>query len=293
VAQQSYPNIEIIVIDDHSSDGTGEIVRGFHTSRPILYVRNKANLGAAKSRNIGIETARGTLIGLLDADDLWHPEFLEIQVQNLQRLPEFDAICAQIVLVDSFGIGIDPASQDSRSSASEIEEHTLPRVWQKLDIALSSVVARRSAMLDVGLFTDGYTEDVNFWLKFCTRHRIAETQAVLVSYRKHDSQKTADGNRILVGRTKAYLAAAEEFPEIRDQVGSSSFRNRMYQLCKGTGDYYFYSLNAWRDASFYYRHAVRFRPHDLDALMKLAWCILPERVQDRLKSLRKSIRGSN
>ena len=81
VINQSYQDIEIIVVDDCSTDGSLEIVKQLKSEYPIIRViAFEENLGVAHARNKGIDVAKGQFIAFIDADDLWKPDKLEKQV---------------------------------------------------------------------------------------------------------------------------------------------------------------------------------------------------------------------
>lgn len=79
VLRQTYKNLELIIVDDCSTDNTDEVVHSFDDPR-IRYYHNKKNSGAAVTRNHAIKAARGEWIAFLDSDDLWKPEKLEHQL---------------------------------------------------------------------------------------------------------------------------------------------------------------------------------------------------------------------
>lgn len=81
IINQTYPNWELVLIDDCSTDNTIEIVQTFIRKHPnIKLIKNPANLGAAITRNKGIEAAKGAYIAFLDGDDVWKPKKLETQL---------------------------------------------------------------------------------------------------------------------------------------------------------------------------------------------------------------------
>lgn len=84
VLQQSYKHLELIIIDDCSSDNTDQIVSGFKDNR-IKYFKNLSNMGAALTRNYGIRKAQGEWIAFLDSDDLWMPQKLEKQIEFMNK----------------------------------------------------------------------------------------------------------------------------------------------------------------------------------------------------------------
>ena len=82
VQSQTYPNWEMIIVDDCSSDNTDEVVKPFLASdKRIKYVKNDRNSGAAVSRNKALRMAQGKWVAFLDSDDLWMPEKLERQLR--------------------------------------------------------------------------------------------------------------------------------------------------------------------------------------------------------------------
>ena len=85
VINQTYSNWELLLIDDGSTDNTIKIVEGFKQKYSnITLLQNPTNLGAAQSRNKGILEAKGDYIAFLDADDLWKPNKLDLQIQFMQ-----------------------------------------------------------------------------------------------------------------------------------------------------------------------------------------------------------------
>lgn len=87
VLGQSYRHFEVLVVDDCSRDGTAEVVRALSAEDPrIRLIRLDKNFGApAGPRNIGVRQARGRWVAFLDADDIWHPDKLKIQLDVLSR----------------------------------------------------------------------------------------------------------------------------------------------------------------------------------------------------------------
>lgn len=83
VLEQSYENLELIVVDDGSDDGTWELFENF-PDRRLSYIRCGENLGACHARNLGAERAAGELIAFQDSDDSWHKDKLEKQVKHLK-----------------------------------------------------------------------------------------------------------------------------------------------------------------------------------------------------------------
>ncbi len=83
VLQQQVP-LELIIVEDHSTDGTADVIRRFESDERVIYLHNEINAGVSESRNIGIRMARGKYIAFLDADDYWTKDKLERQVALME-----------------------------------------------------------------------------------------------------------------------------------------------------------------------------------------------------------------
>lgn len=90
VLAQTYTDWEMIIVDDGSKDHSAELVRGYSEKHPGIQLLQQENSGSAAARNRGIRHAKGQYIALLDADDLWEPEFLEKQIAFMR---EKNAVC--------------------------------------------------------------------------------------------------------------------------------------------------------------------------------------------------------
>lgn len=90
VLTQTYKNWEMLIVDDGSTDNSAEIIRNYVKRDNRITLIQQSNQGSASARNKGIYLAKGQYIALLDADDLWLPEFLEEQINYMK---EHDTIC--------------------------------------------------------------------------------------------------------------------------------------------------------------------------------------------------------
>ena len=86
VLQQDYSNLEILVVNDASTDESLKVIKTYSDSR-IKIINNKTNQGLSESRNIGIKNSKGELIALLDADDTWAINYLSIINELFQKFP--------------------------------------------------------------------------------------------------------------------------------------------------------------------------------------------------------------
>lgn len=103
VLAQTYRNIEVIVVDDASTDGGCDIVRRYDDSRVKLILSETNFGGPARPRNIGIEASQGEFIAFVDADDVWKPHKLQTQLDFLMDNPDIDMLYSPAEIIDEHG----------------------------------------------------------------------------------------------------------------------------------------------------------------------------------------------
>jgi glycosyltransferase involved in cell wall biosynthesis len=166
VLAQSMPPMEIIVVDDGSTDDTAKLVARRY---PQIILIRQENQGCGPARNTGCRIARGEWLAFLDADDEWLPEKLEKQLTRT-RDPEVAVISARATTKDGIGLG------------TEIAFTTL---WHRNVLIVSSTLVRRAAFEAAGGFwTERYCEDYHLWLRLAgAGWKIANCSQDLVLYR--------------------------------------------------------------------------------------------------------------
>lgn len=97
VHRQSYSNIEIVVVDDGSTDDTAEVLKEFASKYAIIQVHNETSRGACRARNQGIEAASGEFIAGLDDDDQWHPKRVKLLLEAYRD--DFSCVTSDVELV--------------------------------------------------------------------------------------------------------------------------------------------------------------------------------------------------
>jgi glycosyltransferase involved in cell wall biosynthesis len=186
VFAQSYKDYEVILINDGSPD-TQELEQAISPWRDRLTYLHTGNCGLAGARNNGIRAARGELIALLDSDDIWEPNYLEVQVRQLNENPAADIVYPNAMI---FGEG--PGLIEFPRSHGEV---TFTSLVQETCVVMVSVLARRSALERAGLFDDSLRscEDFDMWLR-CVKagSRIIYHSQVLVRYRRRPGSLSAD-----------------------------------------------------------------------------------------------------
>ncbi|MHB0912203.1 MAG: glycosyltransferase family 2 protein [Armatimonadota bacterium] len=192
VLDQTYPKLEIIVVDDGSSDDTGKIVDRYLTDPRIKYIQQE-NAGPAAARNRGVCQSGGDLIAFLDGDDLWLPEKLERQVKLFLRDP-----CLQISATN-YSIISEDGSNTGRLQYSECPKDLIADPKSTLlcrgAISTCTVMMRRESFDSAGGFDESlrWAEDYDMWLKVVQNGgRLAFTMEPLTQVRSRPGSLMAD-----------------------------------------------------------------------------------------------------
>lgn len=181
VLAQSYRNIEVIVLDDGSTDRTGEIVLGHAARDARVKLFRQANAGPSAARNAALERARGEYVALIDADDLWHPDKLRKQVAVLRRGgPEVGLVYCWSVYIDEAG-----TPTGNYAANCEVGDVYLKLLLYNFIGCGSTPLIRRSCIERCGTFRDEYTglEDKELLMRIAEHYRFAVVPEFLVGYR--------------------------------------------------------------------------------------------------------------
>jgi glycosyltransferase involved in cell wall biosynthesis len=182
VIEQTRLPVEVIVVDDGSTDATAELVE---SRFPGVLVLRQENRGVSAARNRGIGASRGEWIALLDSDDEWRPRKLERQLSALEAQPDL-RICHTDEIWIRRGRRVNPR-QIHAKHGGWIFEHCLPLCA----MSPSSVVIHRSIFDAVGMFNEALPacEDYDLWLRICSRYPVLYLdEPLVVKYGGHEDQ---------------------------------------------------------------------------------------------------------
>ena len=178
VLAQTMGDLELIVVDDGSTDGSRLIIESYH-SDPRVRFRPVEHLGQPGAKNAGIEWARGPLVAFLDADDVWHSEKLAKQIALFDRDPALGVVYSRRTLIDEAG-GELPCTQLPLHRGE-----VLATMFRDNFVCFSSAVVRRLVFEHLGGFDpiSDLAIDYDLWLRVAVHYRFDYVDEPLVRYR--------------------------------------------------------------------------------------------------------------
>ena len=264
VFAQDYPALEVIVVDDGSTDDTREKVMRYGSRVSLVVQRNG---GAAAARNEGIRRSRGKYVAFLDGDDFWLPGKLRHQVDHLERHPDIALCCTRWHVLHP-----NPSGDYHIASASAADVvHVNPKCsgWIYCELLLdcvvwtSTVLIRRELCERIGGFDEALRrgQDYDYWLRASRLTRVDQLDAPLAVYRMGEAgmaAKAPDTNWELTVIRRALDQWGRTAPD-GSTVPRSRVRNRLGRLNYNFG-YRQFSTGRYGVARRAFVAAIRQRP---------------------------------
>ncbi|MBH1986337.1 MAG: glycosyltransferase family 2 protein [Burkholderiales bacterium] len=227
VIAQTLHDIEVIVVDDGSRDGTAKVVQSFPSVRYI----HKANGGVSAARNHGVAHAQGEFIAFLDSDDIWHPDKLRQQVQAMREHPDSDLCRTRLSIKPADLPGI--VSGQARSDAPHTLVPELGPSFIDPYFTTSAVMVRKSAFERVQGFDTSLriAEDVDFYLRLLAGAPKIVLMTELLVYKRPVEGSLGDDSRAgYVQLLKVYDRFLAQHPDARLTLGEDVINRAYYHL---------------------------------------------------------------
>jgi glycosyltransferase involved in cell wall biosynthesis len=203
VRAQQYPNLELIVSDDASSDDSVGVIQAWlaHSGLNYRFLRNQANQGLCRSLNNALSHARGKYIGGIAADDVWLPGKLLAQVERLETLPgNVGVIYSDALQMDESGRVLPKRFIETYRRFDRMPEGDVHEIlWDGNFIPAMTTLIKRECYAKVGLYDESlYYEDWDMWLRIARCFEFAYAREVSAKYRiVSTSMARSQGKRIL------------------------------------------------------------------------------------------------
>lgn len=281
--RQTHRNLEVLVINDGSTDETLSIAEAIARDDKRIRIITIPNGGVANARNVGIQAASAEFIAFLDADDLWHPSKIELQLEALTG-PEGEGVAAVYTLRRTINLNDRATNQGGGLGCTGF---MLARLLYAKPIGNgSSLLVRREAALRVGGYNPAWAaqglggcEDLDFELRLAAHHRFAAVPLCLVGYRVYPGNMSSNGVRM----SRAALATVEHHVKLHPELPALAVRQAMCSTIQ-------YSLQElarekeWKLHSSYLLRLLRTHlPSGLLYTNKMAMRRLRRKIQERLQ----------
>jgi glycosyltransferase involved in cell wall biosynthesis len=242
VLAQTRPADEVIVVDDGSTDDTAERLSRF--GAPVRVIR-KENGGVSSARNRGVAESSGELVAFLDADDVWHPRKLEIQVGVLESRPDLGLLGTKTYEWPVIN------HQRLESSEAQMEGVPLDDLVVSNRLVTSTILARASVLREAGPFDLDLRgpEDHDLWIRIAQRALVAILPLALTGYRAATPGSLSKNATNMEVGMRAILAKLEE---------GGVFRRRPILRRKAWAHFRYSCGLMYREAGYFMTAANRF-----------------------------------
>lgn len=206
--QQTYPAIEIIVVDDGSTDNSPAILAAYGERIQVI---RQVNRGLPAARNSGIQKSQGAYLAFLDCDDYWDPTFIEKSIEALQQSKAMISYCGwqNIGLPGHRGRPYVPPNYEEMDNKLELMIQT--PCWP-----VHAAVIKREVLMAAGGFDEHWKscEDFALWIQTATQHPLVLVPEVLAYYRHHGTQMTRNRAMIVINHWRVQQDYLTKHPEV-------------------------------------------------------------------------------
>ena len=282
ILSQTYPNLEVIVVNDGSTDSSATILVSYGNKIRII---NQSNSGQGIARNRGAEVAKGYYFAFLDSDDVWDRDKLVCQVALFSKFPEAVGVYCDYRRIDQNGdtMGRTAALWSPRASGQILKFLILGNLIGPPGV----VMVTKKRFLEAGGFGEQVSrngEDYALWLTLATLGPIIYSPETLVSYRVHDSQVSNQSN-INFNKALGGVSAFDRASKLIEEKGSAQiktlFKQHHWEKMISLG-WNASQIRATRISLKSYLHAFRLKPWKFKALEGVVMTLVKQGLLQRL-----------
>ncbi|MDA9981323.1 glycosyltransferase [Gammaproteobacteria bacterium] len=222
---QTHQNIEVIVVDDGSSDDSAEVAQALGSADTRVQVVSQPNQGPGVARNKGLYLATGDFVTFLDADDYWADGCIEKLLAPLEGSGAAIAYCGWQNVGLSGGKG-EPFVPPDYSTGDVVETFLRSCPWP-----IHAALSCREVVVDAGGFDEQLTScmDYDLWLRLATQHPIVRVPEVLAFYVHHEAEQiTKNRLRGALNHWQVQKKFIQSHPEVLKRLGRRKIRDLTY-----------------------------------------------------------------
>lgn len=227
VLTQSHSDLEVIITDDCSTDGSRDIAEQWkRLDTRVRTVFHDVNRGLAVARNSALAVSSGDFVAFCDADDIWLPDKLRIQLESFRRDPDAGLAHSDAIVIDTEG---NPTGQLISTTMQRKGQVTSGNVFEELCqrnfMCVPTVIVGRAAIDRVGRFDAQFRslEDWVCWTKISKLYPFHYNREPLAKYRVHGASLSANSIAMSRCRTMACAALLAEFKDMPPRIRSNMF----------------------------------------------------------------------
>lgn len=245
---QTYPNVEILIVDDGSTDDTPAVAARLAADPRVVSVR-QANEGQAGAKNTGIRRATGEFIAFLDADDRWDPKKLEKQMR-LFADPDVGVVFSRMKPVNEAGVPV--ATRDTAPERQPRRGRVTEALFFDNFVPFSSAVVRRSVFDRVGVMDTAISMGIDWdlWLRASVHFSFDFVDEELMEYRMGHAGQMSHRQEERHGWAEKIM---EKFVKQNPQALSPSAIRRAWTYTYNSRGYYYRPRDLSRSTGFYLR----------------------------------------
>ena len=296
VLDQTFGDFEIVVVDDGSTDDTKQVASRFADPR-IKYIYQE-NRGVSAARNTGISACCGDYVALLDSDDIWVPQKLELQVKILDSRPEVSAVCSDVNIIDiETGVFINTLWNNDRRLGPFNPRMSSKKLFRRLlsrgcFIHPSSTLFRHVVFDEAGLFDESLrTHEVwDMSVRVLLRFDMALIDIPLVNYRQHDTSLSAQWHEMHDDGINVLYKAINTLPLKPGDVQAIKHRMARNNCEYGSGLVVNDMIPLGREKLL---TSIKLNPWNIKPYIYLAGSLLGSHIILGIKSLKKRLENNS
>ena len=242
VLRQDYPLLELIIVDDGSTDGTQKLLEDKYLSDSRIKYIYQENAGQMAATNKAISVSSGSYVAMIDSDNLWEPGKVREQVDIFNSNPDVDIVYGDIITIDEHG------QECHRKNMQRYSGHISQYLLKDNFVTVNTAMIKKRCIQELGAMNTGVevAGDYDMWLRFSTKFNFLYVPRFWARYRVMANQISSDKSRRFRNTEKMVLDFISDYPEatssLQKRKGLAYFYVRKARYNLSVGQY----INAYK-----------------------------------------------